>query len=104
MGDDDVSLVAGVGDRRRTQADAVAAGSGARPAGRLYFRGDDLDRPDAVAVAGTEVGKHLAAGLCTFSGIADDFYDVLIDYLRGTRLSCRFSFQNCCFHKRFYGV
>ena len=85
-------------------ADAVAAGAGARTAGRLDFGGNDLHRPDAVAVAGAEVGEHLAAGLGALSGIADDLDDVLVDYLRGTRLSCRLSFQNCCFHKRFFGV
>ena len=49
--DDEVGLVAAVGDALGADADADAAGAGHAARRRLDLGRDDLDRPDAVAAA-----------------------------------------------------
>ena len=77
-GDDEVGLVAAVGDVFGADADAVSAGPFDAARGGLDFGRNDFDRPDAVAFAGGDGGEGLAAFLRPFSGIADYFDDMFV--------------------------
>lgn len=57
--DDEIGLVAAVGDVLRADADAVAAGAGNTAGWWADFGGDDLGRPDAVAHAGGDGAERL---------------------------------------------
>ena len=75
--DDEVGLVAAVGDRPRAQPDPVAAGAGDAARRRLDLGGDDLDRPHPVAGAGRDRAERLPAALGALARVADDLHDVL---------------------------
>ena len=77
-GDDDIGFVAHVGHVLRSHADADAAGTLTFSRGWLDFGWNDLNGPDAVAHLAAHQSQDLAAFLCAFAGIADNFDDMLI--------------------------
>jgi hypothetical protein len=83
--DDQVGLVAHVGDVLRPQADADAAGALALSRRRLDLGRDDFDRPDAVTHLAADQAEDLPAFLRALAGIADDLDDMLVDFSRALR-------------------
>ena len=75
--DDEVGLVAAVGDLARPHADADAGGARDAARRRLDLGRDDLGGPDAVAHPGRDRAERLAAALRALAGIADHLDDVL---------------------------
>jgi hypothetical protein len=62
-GDHQIGFVAAIGDPLGGHADAVSARPGDAARRRLYLRGDDLDRPNAIAHARRDRPEGLAAAL-----------------------------------------
>jgi hypothetical protein len=81
--DDQLHLIAPVRDGARPDADAIAARPFRGSRRRLDLGGDDLHRPDAVAHLGRHRAEDLAALLCAFAGIGDDFERVLRETQNG---------------------